>query len=54
MGGVHTMAGNDQGPYNRTIYTNPMVSGATDYYVHLGKCYGNCPSTYDNQEGVSV
>jgi hypothetical protein len=43
LGGKYSMAGNDQGPYNRSIYTNPMISGATDYYIHLGKCYGNCP-----------
>jgi len=46
LGGEVPMAGNDQGPYNRAIYTNPIVSGAKDYYIYLGKCYGNCPSSY--------
>ena len=54
LGGKHAMSGNDQGPYNRSIYTNPMVSGATDYYIHLGKCYGNCPSSYSSLSGASV
>jgi len=46
LGGEVSMAGNDQGPYNRAIYTNPIVSGAKDYYIYMGKCYGNCPSSY--------
>ena len=46
LGGEVPMAGNDQGPYNRAIYTNPVISGAKDYYIYLGKCYGNCPSSY--------
>ena len=46
LGGEIPMAGNDQGPYNRAIYTNPIVSGAKDYYLYLGKCYGNCPPSY--------
>ena len=46
LGGKVPMAGNDQGPYNRAIYTNPLISSAKDYYFHLGKCYGNCPGSY--------
>lgn len=46
LGGEVPMAGNDQGPYNRAIYTNPVISGAKDYCIYLGKCYGNCPSSY--------
>ena len=46
LGGDVPMAGNDQGPFNRAIYTNPVISGAKDYYIYLGKCYGNCPSSY--------
>lgn len=54
LGGSHAMAGNDQGPYNRAIYTNPILAGETDYYIHLGKCYGNCPSSYGKLTGASV
>jgi hypothetical protein len=54
LGGKNVMAGNEQGPYNRSIYTNPMVSGAKDYYLHLGKCYGNCPDSYSKLSGASV
>jgi hypothetical protein len=46
LGGELPMAGNDQGPYNQTIYTNPVVSGGKDYYIYMGKCYGNCPPSY--------
>jgi hypothetical protein len=46
LGGEVPMAGNDQGPYNRAIYTNPLISSAKDYYFHKGKCYGNCPGSY--------
>jgi hypothetical protein len=46
LGGKVPMAGNDQGPYNRAIYTNPLISSAKDYYFHKGKCYGNCPVSY--------
>jgi hypothetical protein len=46
LGGELPMAGNDQGPYNQTIYTNPVASGKKDYYIYLGKCYGNCPPSY--------
>lgn len=46
LGGDVPMAGNDQGPFNRAIYTNPVIFGAKDYYIYLGKCYGNCPSSY--------
>ena len=50
LGGKYTMAGNEQGPYNRAIYTNPMIEkNSADYYIHLGKCYGNCPSSYQQQ-----
>ena len=54
LGGSHSMAGNDQGPYNRAIYTNPVLAGGTDYYLHLGKCYGNCPSSYGALTGASL
>ena len=46
LGGKVSMAGNEQGPFNRAIYTNPLISSAKDYYFHKGKCYGNCPGTY--------
>ena len=46
LSGKYSMAGNEQGPFNRAIYTDPMIQGVKDYYIHLGKCYGNCPSSY--------
>jgi len=46
LGGELPMGGNDQGPYNQSIYTNPIVSGKKDYYIYMGKCYGNCPPSY--------
>jgi hypothetical protein len=54
LGGKHSMAGNEQGPYNRSIYTNPIVAGSTNYYLHLGKCYGDCPSSQQIVTGASV
>ena len=43
LGGSVCLAGDAQGPLNKTAYTNPMYS-RKDYYVYNGKCYGNCPS----------
>jgi len=43
LGGSVCLAGDAQGPLNKTAYTNPMY-GRKDYYVYNGKCYGNCPS----------
>jgi hypothetical protein len=54
LGGNYAMAGNDQGPYNRAVYTNPMIAEGKDYYIHLGKCYGNCPNSYGTYGGASV
>jgi len=54
LGGKYAMAGNEQGPYNRAMYTNPMITEGKDYYIHLGKCYGNCPSSYGTLTGASV
>ena len=45
MGGKYAMGGDEQGPHNRAVYTDPMVQGATDYYIHKGVCYGNCPGS---------
>ena len=42
LGGSFCLAGNEQGPLNQTAYTNPMYT-KTDFYIHNGKCYGNCP-----------
>jgi hypothetical protein len=43
LGSSVCLAGNAQGPLNKTAYTNPMY-GRKDYYVYNGRCYGNCPS----------
>jgi len=43
LGGSVCLAGDAQGPLNKTAYTNPMY-GRKDYYVYNGRCYGNCPS----------
>ena len=43
LGGSVCLAGDAQGPLNKTAYTNPMY-GRKDYYVYNGKCFGNCPS----------
>lgn len=43
LGGSVCLAGDTQGPLNKTAYTNPMY-GRKDYYIYNGKCYGNCPS----------
>lgn len=42
LGGSVCLAGDDQGPLNKTAYTNPMY-GRKDYYIYKGKCFGNCP-----------
>lgn len=43
LGGSVCLAGDAQGPLNKTAYTNPMYA-RKDYYIYNGKCYGNCPS----------
>jgi hypothetical protein len=43
LGSSVCLAGDAQGPLNKTAYTNPMYR-RKDYYVYNGKCYGNCPS----------
>lgn len=45
MGGKYPMAGHEQGPYNMSAYTDPTLQGATDYYIYMSKCYGNCPGS---------
>lgn len=43
LGSSVCLAGDAQGPLNKTAYTNPIYA-RKDYYVYNGKCYGNCPS----------
>jgi hypothetical protein len=43
LGNRFPMAGNDQGPFNRAVYTDPAIPReSSDFYIHQNKCYGNC------------
>ena len=43
LGGAKCVAGNKNGPMNKSNYSDPFVLNR-DYYYYQGKCYGNCPT----------
>jgi len=42
LGGSKCVSGNEQGPALKQNYSDLFVRNR-DYYIHMGKCYGNCP-----------
>jgi hypothetical protein len=43
LGGAKCVSGNISGPYMKQNYGDVFVRNK-DYYTHMGKCYGNCPT----------
>jgi hypothetical protein len=43
LGGAKCVSGNENGPTNKSSYSDPFVLNR-DYYYYQGKCYGNCPT----------
>jgi hypothetical protein len=42
LGGSKCVSGNEKGPTDKTHYSDVLVRNK-DSYMHMGKCYGNCP-----------
>ena len=41
LGGSKCVAGNEQGPLNKTQYSDPLLKNR-EYYYYMSKCYGHC------------